>query len=108
MTQKLIKHHTKYKEIHGVDEVVLMNRGEHKTLHERLRREGKCKISVKELARISRHARARARKNIYFNTTLAPNVQLIERMMFNLVKGNIYYDAHFSANHGKQLIYEDI
>ena len=35
---KLIEHHTKYKEIHGVDETVWITRSEHSKLHIRLRK----------------------------------------------------------------------
>ena len=51
-----IHHHTKYKEIHGVDEVVIMERGDHFKLHQRLRKEGKCNISPSVLQRISASA----------------------------------------------------
>ena len=49
----MVHHHVKYLEIHGVDEVVLMPKGEHIKLHNRLRREGKCNIPRTELAKIS-------------------------------------------------------
>lgn len=54
-----VNHHVKYKEIHGVDEIVIMDKGEHGRLHTRLRREGKCNIPPKELARISMKANMR-------------------------------------------------
>lgn len=56
---KIIDHHTKYKEIHGEDRIVPMEHGDHVSLHAKLRREGKCKISSKELRRISHNACAR-------------------------------------------------
>ena len=40
----MVHHHIKYKEIHGVDEVVLMDKGEHAKLHRKLRREYKCNV----------------------------------------------------------------
>ena len=49
----LVHHHVKYKEIHGVDEVVLMEKGEHTRLHNRLRREGKCNILSEDLHKLS-------------------------------------------------------
>lgn len=49
----LVHHHVKYKEIHGVDEVVLMEKGEHTRLHIRLRREGKCNIPSEDLHKLS-------------------------------------------------------
>ena len=55
----LVHHHIKYKEIHGVDEVVMMEKGEHNKLHRRLRREGKCNISPIALQKISSSANSR-------------------------------------------------
>ena len=54
-----VNHHIKYKEIHGVDEVVLMDKSEHRRLHARLRREGKCNISSDILRIISSKAKWR-------------------------------------------------
>jgi hypothetical protein len=59
----MVHHHIKYKEIHGVDEVVLMDKGEHCRLHRRLRREGRCNIPPKELSRISCAANGRIGHN---------------------------------------------
>lgn len=59
-TGKCVHHHVKYKEIHGVDEIVLMTTSEHRLLHNRLRREGICKIPPDELEIISHHARSRS------------------------------------------------
>ena len=55
-----VHHHIKYKEIHGVDEVITMDAGEHKRLHTRLRKEGKCNIPTTELATISQSASRRS------------------------------------------------
>ena len=52
----LIHHHIKYKEIHGVDEVVLMEKGEHRKLHNKLRKEGKCNIPPLILQGFSKRA----------------------------------------------------
>lgn len=59
---KLIQHHVKYKEIHGVDEIVLLTPEEHGQLHARLRREGKCNTPADELAKISMKAHKRTKK----------------------------------------------
>jgi len=58
----MVEHHVKYEEIHGVDETVWMTMREHKLLHSRLRREGKCDISVEELTKISVNAHHRTEK----------------------------------------------
>ena len=55
----LVHHHIKYKEIHGVDEVVMMEKGEHNKLHRRLRREEKCNIPPIILHKISSSANSR-------------------------------------------------
>ena len=60
---RLIQHHKKYKEIHGVDEIVMMTRSEHSKLHIRLRREGKCNVPVDELKKISGAARGRTEQS---------------------------------------------
>ena len=54
-----VHHHIKYKEIHGVDEVVVMDKGEHRKLHNRLRKENKCNIPPTDLCKISARANSR-------------------------------------------------
>ena len=49
-------HHTKYKEIHGVDEGYFMTASEHKKIHMRLRKEGKCNTPAEYLNKISSRA----------------------------------------------------
>lgn len=58
----LVEHHIKYKEIHGADETIWIEQGEHLRLHRRLRKEGKCNIPVEELTIISRRANGRTEK----------------------------------------------
>lgn len=117
----LVEHHTKYKEIHGIDETVWMEKGEHRALHNRLRKEGKCNIPVPELAKISLAARARTGKNkesnkqynkknkyqFQFYTTIIPNVRLREHGVYNLKTDNIYISSHFMASNGKKIFYID-
>ena len=64
MKKELIEHHTKYKEIHGFDETAWMTVSEHRTLHSRLRKNGKCNIPVDELRKISKLAHSRTKKSI--------------------------------------------
>lgn len=59
----MVQHHTKYIELHGVDEVVEMSRSDHELLHRRLRREGMCDVPVDELRRISVAAKNRGDKH---------------------------------------------
>lgn len=60
--QKPIEHHSKYKEMHGFDETTWMTKSEHKKLHARLRKSGKCNVPVDELRRISKIAHSRTKK----------------------------------------------
>jgi len=60
MMRKLEQHHVKYKELHGADKIVMLTHSEHRALHHRLRREGKCNVPVDELAKISDTARRRS------------------------------------------------
>ena len=62
--EKSIEHHTNYKEIHGFDETTWMTDSEHKKLHFRLRKSGKCNIPVDELRKISKLAHSRTKKSI--------------------------------------------
>lgn len=105
---KIIQHHVKYKEIHGIDKVVPMEYGEHQHLHHRLRKEGKCNIPKKELHRISHNARARARCKLYnridFNMWLAPNVRFYETIRYNEHTGHVGYCAIFQPYNGHHLI----
>ena len=61
-SNNMVEHHTHYREIHGYDKTVWMTASEHKKLHNRLRREGKCNILSDELNTISRAARCRTDK----------------------------------------------
>lgn len=62
MREKMIEHHVKYKEIHGIDKTIWLTRTEHSRLHSQLREKGGCNISSKELQEISRRAANRTDK----------------------------------------------
>ena len=130
-----IIHHTKYKEIHGEDETVVMDFGEHQKLHKRLRREGKCTISIDELGKISRKAGERLpsrkltrrlnkqtpeyklgqkqyRKNaierIISDIAVGTNVLLREDIMHNKNTKTISVSTFFRGNHGVKLLVVDL
>jgi hypothetical protein len=63
----MVYHHIKYKEIHGVDEVVMMEPSEHKKLHCRLRKEGRCNIPSSILREISNRANQPRNQRVYHN-----------------------------------------
>lgn len=54
--KNVIHHHEKYLEIHGVEKIVMLCKSCHFKLHQKLRKEGKCNISVIELNKISSRA----------------------------------------------------
>ena len=62
----MVHHHVCYEEIHGYDLVILMPIGEHRKLHNRLRREGNCQIPSKELHKISIKAYKRGYNPQYY------------------------------------------
>lgn len=64
---QIVKHHIKYIEIHGIDEVILMTRSDHQKLHRRLRKEGKLNIPVEKLNIISQRASLRDPAIIHSN-----------------------------------------
>jgi len=53
----ILNHHEKYKTIHGVEKTKDMTHSEHRKLHSRLRREGKCNIPADILSIISKTER---------------------------------------------------
>ncbi len=112
----LIQHHIKYKEIHGVDEVVWMRKGDHLNLHIRLRKEGKCNIPKETLNLISQKAHRRTSRSIercknsdgrkytfQFFEAVIPYVQLVESVRYNLDNGNVYVSSYFQATKHKEL-----
>lgn len=118
MLHQLIEHHTKYREIHGVDETIWMTRSEHKMLHNRLRGEKKCKISGPELAKIARKASHRTVKqklnklvykhkfegNIRFTDTLVPNIRHHENINYNYKTGVVSCSCFFEGDHSMKLM----
>jgi len=95
---KLIEHHIKYKEIHGVDETVFMSRGEHKKLHCRLRKEGKCNISVSSLQKISTKAAQRTQKyKIYLQSRKDKTKESVHKYQAKSEKFKKYKKAYQSS-----------
>lgn len=118
----LIEHHTKYKEIHGVDETIWMERSEHDKLHHRLRREKKCNIPPEVLNKIAKAAHRRTEKckvktlednkrilqRIEFYTTIEKCVGLYESVWYYPKYGRLICSARFFATRGKKLLYINI
>lgn len=115
----LVEHHTKYKEIHGIDETVWITASEHRILHNRLRREGKCNIPAKDLEKISDRAGIRTSKfkeqhkkyvkrfirRTAFITTLEKNIFVRETIYYNISTGNTTITSRFYGKHGVKLFY---
>jgi len=114
----LVEHHTHYKEIHGFDRTVWMTMSEHVKLHNRLRKESKCKVPVSELTKISVSAFSRTKKRKHYRSvyqkknisahdfceTMMPNVLHREYIEYNLTTGSVCCTFRFLANHGGKLL----
>ena len=95
----LVRHHIKYKEIHGYDETVWMEQSEHKKLHNRLRRNGECGVPSGELRKISSSAYIRGNIKIKtFYVTIHKNVVVRQHIRCNTKTGNITIDSGFKRN----------
>lgn len=60
--EKMVEHHTHYKEIQGYDKTIWLTDSEHKKLHKKLRKNNECNIPVDMLRNISKSAHARTEK----------------------------------------------
>ena len=117
-----IQHHRKYKEIHGVDEIVMMDVDEHTRLHKRLREEGKCTVPADVLHRIASAAHKRTpkgsaaqkknhannRQYIEFYEGVGASISLVERVVFNRNNGAVYYMSRFIGGYGQKILFFDI
>lgn len=76
-----------------------------KKAHAKVRKEGKCKLTGKESAKLSRNSWARReKKRIKLSSnTIEPNARLIEILFFNLNTKHIEVYSYFEGNHGKKL-----
>ena len=122
MQQTLVEHHTHYKELHGYDKTVWMEKGEHFALHHRLRKEGKCNIPIKMLAKISNAANNRSEKQklwrkthtiqnigvLRFSESLAPNVRHNEQIKYNYITGLVSCCCYFEGTHRHELLEVEI
>jgi len=116
---EIVQHHVKYKEIHGKDEIVLLTKGAHRALHNRLRREGRCNIPSDILAKISDKARGRTLhakqylKNYRLNNeyefsfleSVYPDIQLYEKIRYNRKIGTVSFRTGFAQFRGQKLYY---
>lgn len=127
---RLVEHHTKYEEIHGIDDTTWMVPSEHRDLHNRLRREERCDISSEELRKISIVATRRTEKHkeairdynktekfrkyksdyckmyimkIVTNSTISKNIIFHEEMAYNIKTETLTISSGFFGSHGIKL-----
>lgn len=114
--KSLIEHHTHYKEIHGYDKTILMTKGEHESLHNKLRKTKKCNIPVYELKCISQRAMKRTHKEesekyekqnikyVYlFCYSFETNTKVQGRLKYNIKTDHIGISSSFSVNNKRRL-----
>lgn len=127
-----VQHHIKYKEIHGYDEIVMMERSEHKKLNHRELFSG---CTVEKLAKISSAANKRSNyykkhskehrkttqykdnkreydknniKRIEFYSTPGKNTRIHEMIVYNNKTGTVTYSTSFKPAMGYILPIIDI
>ena len=125
----MVQHHEKYEEIHGEDKIVMMEYGEHRRLHARLRKEGKCNIPTNQLRKIGRAAYSRTekgrktqraanrsidikrrtyRKEKQFGESVGINFSVVLKIRITETTGHIGVYSHFVSHESRGLVYIDI
>lgn len=99
----IIEHHEKYKEIHGEDKTIFITISDHKLLHKRLRKEGKCNIPPEELHKISMNAYRRTEKYIESEKYQGYLEKVRERH-----RKKTEYDKIYEANIERQKILDEL
>jgi len=96
----LVEHHIKYKEIHGVDETVWIELGEHQRLHHGLRKEGKCNIPVDILRRVSNAAQKRTKKakEYYKKYRQRDDAKAVQKLYRETSKSKEYHKEYFQKS----------
>jgi len=79
-----------------------------KKIHVRARKNNTVGIQLKIFRDDNKKQYKRTTKNITFYTQLAPDVRLLERIVYNINTGNVCCISSFFANHGAHLYIEDI
>jgi len=99
-----INHHTKYKEIDGVDELIEMRVSEHIKFHRKLAKNGN-KIPLDICVRAGN--RRQFKDNYSFidlSENVAPYISLFERLRINKKTGNINFQSYFHSERGLKYI----
>jgi hypothetical protein len=109
--RKVVMHHAHGYEEDNKDNVKPYCHSCHRKIHNEARKNGRCTIPVKELAKLSwnsshRRRRKEQRKVIEFNEVLMECVSLFE--MIEVWPKTIHCSNYFHANNGKSLKYVDI
>jgi len=96
-------HHTKYKEIHDEENIILLCRSCHKKLHNKLRKENKCIIDPKEIVKFSKESdynKHYTKRNITtktFNIHIDKCVAVKEIITYDVYLDKIYIRSNFVA-----------
>ena len=102
---RIISHHIRY------DPEIIVDCCDscHKKIHVRIRKDNACPYSIKDIQKMTtKSSIKRTTKHIEFYDQLAPDVRLMERIVYNLNTGNVYCTISFFANHGASLYTEEI
>ncbi len=97
-------HHAKGYQLENRDSVVPYCRSCDRQAHKKARSEGRCILSSNETHKLSSKSYIRrSKKQKHFFTTIAPNIQLRERVTVNKNTGTISVSSGFHAEHGYKL-----
>jgi len=95
-------HHVKYKELDGIDEVIVLNGNDHKKATYSHGRNGRS-IPKEILLKAKDRLKNSPQRMILFNTRLDKNIALLENIRYNPLSGNLLYIAYFVSYHGTKL-----
>ncbi len=121
---KIIKHHVNY----SPEIIVDCCWSCHQKIHRKLRKNKLCPLSVENVHKISKKSSGIRNANKYYinklktakknynnilkyldlSEKIAPNIQLFERIRYNLITGNLNYQSYFHSNSKQKLKYIDI
>lgn len=107
LEENIISHHIKY----NPEEIVDCCRSCHKLIHNKIRKENKCSLSVKEIDALSTKSsmgrRNRRIERIQFYTTLGKCIQLYEYITYDPKTGSVSYTNTFVSGHKANYIFID-
>ncbi len=100
--EHIIVHHLSYEP----EKLVFCCRRCHKYIHNKIRKQNLCPISIKEVARLSiNSANRRSTRKINFRERICKNIQFLEQIQYNINSGEVYFYSGFEPTKGKELYY---